>query len=561
MSIGRNALLSTPIGQVLLGPAPGPPERRTGPTRWTSSVTPTCPSPPRSTGSSPTRSSRAACSPGSACPRSGSSARPCASTPTPCAPSTTLADAGYVIGRHGAGTRVVDRPPVRRGSDALAGIVAETLRRAAQLGFTPDEVAQATFTAATERKRPGPLVRVLFAECTRPMPTWMPSESSKPSPSGSRHGHPARRAPGAPRPIPLRSRRDHDVPRGRGAGLGRRARAGGRDARRPRVHVADPRDRRLAARFEGGLVCGYQRGVENIAEVLGLAGATGIETDLGRRQHGGRARPRWRREADLVLLSREACRPGPRGPIHPPRAPPRVELRVRPGGLRAAPPRDRAGGRQGAGRAGLRLVSPSGSWSVRAAGSLIEAHATCWEADWRAGQAGTVRDFRHASSAPLPYRALPLRPRRVAGAPSAPAAPAAGARAARLAANLPAARRVVAAVDARRPPGEPSAQAGELGRAGAPPRDLPPAGRERAAELEPAAAMAGTAAVVEEALGGLRAGRAARRRRRGVPGRGVGCRGGTARGDAPGPDRQREPGSTPAARARGRPGPARRGPR
>ena len=77
-----------------------------------------------------------------------------------------LADAGYVVGRHGAGTRVVDRPPVRRGSDALAGIVAETLRRAAQLGFTPDEVAQATFTAATERKRPGPHVRVLFAECT-----------------------------------------------------------------------------------------------------------------------------------------------------------------------------------------------------------------------------------------------------------------------------------------------------------------------------------------------------------------------------------------------------------
>ena len=77
-----------------------------------------------------------------------------------------LADAGYVIGRHGAGTRVVDRPPVRRGSDALAGIVAETLRRAAQLGFTPDEVAQATFTAAAERKRPGPLIRVLFAECT-----------------------------------------------------------------------------------------------------------------------------------------------------------------------------------------------------------------------------------------------------------------------------------------------------------------------------------------------------------------------------------------------------------
>ena len=37
---------------------------------------------------------------------------------------------------------------------------------AAQSGFTADEVAAATFAAATERKRPGPLVRVLFAECT-----------------------------------------------------------------------------------------------------------------------------------------------------------------------------------------------------------------------------------------------------------------------------------------------------------------------------------------------------------------------------------------------------------
>src|SRR5690242_20086919 len=55
-----------------------------------------------------------------------------------------LADGGYVTSRHGAGTRVTDRPPVRRGSDALAGIVAETLRRAAALGFSPDEVAQAT---------------------------------------------------------------------------------------------------------------------------------------------------------------------------------------------------------------------------------------------------------------------------------------------------------------------------------------------------------------------------------------------------------------------------------
>ena len=77
-----------------------------------------------------------------------------------------LADAGYVTSRHGAGTHVADRPPQRRGTEALAGIVSEMLRRAAHAGFTADELAAATFAAATERKRPGPLVRVLFAECT-----------------------------------------------------------------------------------------------------------------------------------------------------------------------------------------------------------------------------------------------------------------------------------------------------------------------------------------------------------------------------------------------------------
>src|SRR6476661_4976144 len=77
-----------------------------------------------------------------------------------------LADAGYVTSRHGAGTHVADRPPQRRGTEALAGIVAEMTRRAAHAGFTADELAAATFAAATERKRPGPLVRVLYAECT-----------------------------------------------------------------------------------------------------------------------------------------------------------------------------------------------------------------------------------------------------------------------------------------------------------------------------------------------------------------------------------------------------------
>ena len=164
-----------------------------------------------------------------------------------------LADAGYVVGRHGAGTRVVDRPPVRRGSDALAGIVAETLRRAAQLGFTPDEVAQATFTAATEHKRPGPLVRVLFAECTSADADVRRRADRRGVPRsdrGDRRG--ARRAPRPARALPLRPRRHHDLPRRRGAGLRRRRRARGRDARRSRLHVARPRGRGPAARLEGG---------------------------------------------------------------------------------------------------------------------------------------------------------------------------------------------------------------------------------------------------------------------------------------------------------------------
>src|SRR6266704_2597787 len=50
-----------------------------------------------------------------------------------------LADAGYITSRHGAGTHVAERPPQRRGAEALAGIVAEMTRRAAHAGFTADE--------------------------------------------------------------------------------------------------------------------------------------------------------------------------------------------------------------------------------------------------------------------------------------------------------------------------------------------------------------------------------------------------------------------------------------
>ena len=76
-----------------------------------------------------------------------------------------LADAGYVTSRHGAGTHVADRPPQRRGAEALAGIVAEMLRRAAHAGFTADEVAAGDVrrrhrAQAPRPARPRPVRRV-----------------------------------------------------------------------------------------------------------------------------------------------------------------------------------------------------------------------------------------------------------------------------------------------------------------------------------------------------------------------------------------------------------------
>src|SRR3954451_20377688 len=217
-----------------------------------------------------------------------------------------LADAGYVVGRHGAGTRVVDRPPVRRGSEALAGIVAETLRRAGQLGFTPDEVAQATFTAAAERKRPGPHVRVLFAECT----------TADANVDGERitEAFPDRVevTPVLLDELPDRLDRYHydlvatttfhaDEAQAHVAG------------RVPVVAMlVGPGYMSLVQEIGGlapgssvGVVCGSQRGVDSIAEVLQLAGATDVriisavantEEELDRVDH----------DADLVLLSREA---------------------------------------------------------------------------------------------------------------------------------------------------------------------------------------------------------------------------------------------------------------
>jgi DNA-binding transcriptional regulator YhcF (GntR family) len=77
-----------------------------------------------------------------------------------------LAEAGYLVSRQGAGTRVTARAPQRRTSGALEGLVAELLRAAARSGYSADEVASAVYAVAAERKHPGPRVQVLFVECT-----------------------------------------------------------------------------------------------------------------------------------------------------------------------------------------------------------------------------------------------------------------------------------------------------------------------------------------------------------------------------------------------------------
>ena len=77
-----------------------------------------------------------------------------------------LAEAGYVVSRQGAGTRVTARASQRRTSGALEGLVAELLRSAARSGYSADEVASAVYAVAAARKRPGPRVQILFVECT-----------------------------------------------------------------------------------------------------------------------------------------------------------------------------------------------------------------------------------------------------------------------------------------------------------------------------------------------------------------------------------------------------------
>ena len=221
-----------------------------------------------------------------------------------------LADAGYITSRHGAGTHVSDRPPQRRGAEALAGLVAEMLRRAAHAGFTPDEVAAATFAAATERKRPGPVVRVLFAECTN-ADAGYDAERLVDEFAGMIEAEGALLDD-----LPDRLDRFHydlvatttfhaDEAQALVAG------------RVPVVAMlVGPGYVELVHEIAGlpagtrvGLICASERGADNIRETLALAGTTGIELITGTTE-GDDDFEDVNRTADLILVSREALRLG-----------------------------------------------------------------------------------------------------------------------------------------------------------------------------------------------------------------------------------------------------------
>ena len=217
-----------------------------------------------------------------------------------------LADAGYVTSRHGAGTSVAERPPQRRGDEALAGMVADLLRRAAQAGFTADEVAAATFAASTERKRPGPLVRMLVAECTPADAAYDAEKLAEAFPDSVE-------AEGTLlEELSDRLDRFHyDLV---ATTTFHAAEAQQRVAGRVPVTAV-----MVGAGFVGlvrevaslptgstvGLVCATPRGADNIAETLRLSGRTGVKI-VSAHPGSDEDLERVDREADLILMSREA---------------------------------------------------------------------------------------------------------------------------------------------------------------------------------------------------------------------------------------------------------------
>ena len=248
--------------------------------RSTSSATPTSRSRPRSSGSSPTRSTPGRLLPGARlAPVRELGAALRVNPNTIRAVYRRLADAGYVTSRHGAGTHVADRPPQRRGTEALAGIVVRDAppggagrlhARRGRRGHVRGRLgAQAAGPAG-----PRPLRRV-----HQRRRRLRRRAAGRRVPRDDRgRGHAPRRAARAARPVPLRPRRDDDVPRRRGPGPGRPA------ASPVVAMLVGPGYVELVHEIAGlpngsrvGLVCASERGADNIAETLSIAGNRGVE--------------------------------------------------------------------------------------------------------------------------------------------------------------------------------------------------------------------------------------------------------------------------------------------
>ena len=229
-----------------------------------------------------------------------------------------LADNGYVLSRHGAGTIVSDRSVHRRRPEALGGIVSEMLRRAAQAGFTPDEVAAAAYAAASERKRPGRQVRVLFAECTT-------ADAGYDAERLNREFAGSIEAEGTLlEELPERLDRFHYdlVATTTFHADEAQALVGGRA---PVVAMlVGPGYVELVHEIselkEGsrvGVVCASDRGTENIAETLQIAGTKGVEL-VSATIHDAEKLALIDRTADLILMSREALAAGLDKQLHRP---------------------------------------------------------------------------------------------------------------------------------------------------------------------------------------------------------------------------------------------------
>ncbi len=221
-----------------------------------------------------------------------------------------LSDNGYVSSRHGAGTVVADRNSRRRRPEELGGIVSDMLRRAAQAGFTPDEVAAAAYAAASERKRPGREVHVLFAECTT-------ADAGYDAERLNREFAGLIAAEGTLLDeIPDRLDRFHYDLVATTTMHADEAQAFA-SGRVPVVAMLVGPGyvelvHEIAALAEGtrvGVVCASDRGAENIAETLAIAGTRGVE--LISAAIGDKDRlEEIDRTADLILMSREALAEG-----------------------------------------------------------------------------------------------------------------------------------------------------------------------------------------------------------------------------------------------------------